>query len=287
MCVSDDECNLGDNAGYCASPGFCAFDDPACPSGRRYGAFAGMGLADECVPGNAGSTEASSGEASGSTHAGSTDAADSTTTSTVTTTDTTAPSASESSTGPDDPAEICTTHTFDEDPMFEDLGVFIEVFTDAGRLLGVWGPSDRGSSAALGVDEALNVSSGSTEIELADFPGAQGTLVALQWEDAAGRQLFATVDGPQFVIGLNDPADPEPVFLATENHGGRTLLRIRAELGKVSVDAGGVEGFNTLTEVEQPFDTSSVDVALFFNRYDATNRATLVSLESLTSCHLE
>src|SRR5262252_9565085 len=36
-------------AGVCEPSGFCSFADPSCASGRRYGQFAGDGLARQCV----------------------------------------------------------------------------------------------------------------------------------------------------------------------------------------------------------------------------------------------
>ena len=277
-CMDDGECNLGGNAGYCVSPGFCAFDDPACPSGRRYGSYAGIGLADECVPGDAGSSGGSTAAGSEMTSLASSSAEDASTA---------MASASESSTSGSNPPQICTTYSFDEDPMFEDLGVYIQVYTDAGRLLGVWDETARGTSAQLGVDAGVDVSTGSCELELADFPGAQGTMVSVSWVDAAGRVLGASVDGPEFVITFEDPDQPETLFLATEDHGGRNLLRIRSEDGALRVEAGDASGYGLLTTVEQPFDATSVDVVLFFNRYDSSNDATSVALESLTSCTLE
>jgi hypothetical protein len=39
----------GERMGRCQRNGYCSFDDPACPSGQRYGEHAGDGLAGVCV----------------------------------------------------------------------------------------------------------------------------------------------------------------------------------------------------------------------------------------------
>lgn len=46
------QCSNGSDCtgGFCEPNGYCSFDDPACPSGRRYGEFAGDGLANTCTP---------------------------------------------------------------------------------------------------------------------------------------------------------------------------------------------------------------------------------------------
>jgi hypothetical protein len=49
QCSSSEDCT-GDEGGFCEPNGYCSFDDPMCPSGRRYGAFAGGGLAGTCTP---------------------------------------------------------------------------------------------------------------------------------------------------------------------------------------------------------------------------------------------
>ena len=49
--VGDFQCSASKTCtpGYCESTGFCSFDDPTCASGRRYGDYAGNGLAGSCV----------------------------------------------------------------------------------------------------------------------------------------------------------------------------------------------------------------------------------------------
>lgn len=42
-------CIAGGIVGRCQSSGFCSFPDTGCPSGQRYGEFAGAGLAYDCV----------------------------------------------------------------------------------------------------------------------------------------------------------------------------------------------------------------------------------------------
>jgi hypothetical protein len=55
-CASDEQCS----GGSCEPSGYCSFEDPDCPSGRRYGAHASSDLAKECVPPN-GETAADDG----------------------------------------------------------------------------------------------------------------------------------------------------------------------------------------------------------------------------------
>lgn len=48
-CEASDECVKGGDPGVCEPTGFCSFDDPGCPSGRRYTTHASIELAGECV----------------------------------------------------------------------------------------------------------------------------------------------------------------------------------------------------------------------------------------------
>lgn len=65
-CQDSEDCSSN---GQCEPSGFCSFPDSECPSGRRYGELAGVGLANECViPGDDGTGEATAtttGETSG------------------------------------------------------------------------------------------------------------------------------------------------------------------------------------------------------------------------------
>lgn len=49
-CSESASCNAGGVLGTCEDTGFCSFPDTTCPSGRRYGEFAGSGFAGGCVP---------------------------------------------------------------------------------------------------------------------------------------------------------------------------------------------------------------------------------------------
>lgn len=64
-------CVVGQVAGVCEPTGFCSFPDTSCPSGQRYGEFAGEGLGEACVPaGDAsgtGGTTGTGGNGGGST----------------------------------------------------------------------------------------------------------------------------------------------------------------------------------------------------------------------------
>jgi alpha-tubulin suppressor-like RCC1 family protein len=50
VCNSDDNCVNGTVQGHCEGTRFCSFADGNCPSGRRYGQYAGNGLGFHCVP---------------------------------------------------------------------------------------------------------------------------------------------------------------------------------------------------------------------------------------------
>lgn len=49
VCAADSECANGSVAGTCEPSGFCSFADGGCPGGKRYGDWAGDGLAGTCV----------------------------------------------------------------------------------------------------------------------------------------------------------------------------------------------------------------------------------------------
>lgn len=48
-CEDDDACAGAGDGGVCEPSGFCSLPDDACESGRRYGEYAGDGLAGQCV----------------------------------------------------------------------------------------------------------------------------------------------------------------------------------------------------------------------------------------------
>ena len=79
-CQDSEDCS---SSGQCEPSGFCSFPDSECPSGRRYGDLAGVGLANECViPGGDGTGSATSTTTTG----GTSDAQTSDTTTTIGTT---------------------------------------------------------------------------------------------------------------------------------------------------------------------------------------------------------
>jgi hypothetical protein len=89
-CADDGDCQLGGEPGVCVV-GNCAYPDPACPSGYRYPAGLGNGLAGECVsPDDVGGSDT---EMDGSTSAATG------TTAPASSSDATAVDASSSSTG--------------------------------------------------------------------------------------------------------------------------------------------------------------------------------------------
>jgi hypothetical protein len=60
-CQDDAQCQAGGVQGACEPTGGCSFEDPTCPSGRRYGDHAPAGLGGECVVDPGGSGESDSG----------------------------------------------------------------------------------------------------------------------------------------------------------------------------------------------------------------------------------
>lgn len=55
-CESPDDCLDGAIEGVCEADGYCSFVDEDCGSGRRYGAHSPAGIANDCTPGEAGSS---------------------------------------------------------------------------------------------------------------------------------------------------------------------------------------------------------------------------------------
>lgn len=49
VCSADSQCLRDGHEGVCVEPGFCAFEDPQCPSSLRFGEHAASGLVDQCV----------------------------------------------------------------------------------------------------------------------------------------------------------------------------------------------------------------------------------------------
>ena len=69
VCSSDDQCG----GGFCEADGFCSFEDGECDSGRRYGQFAGGGLAGSCVPDGVATGTSGGGDSATSTSGAGTD----------------------------------------------------------------------------------------------------------------------------------------------------------------------------------------------------------------------
>ena len=69
-CVDDSQCQQDGRQGFCEPSGWCSFPDPDCDSKRRYGEWAGSGLAGSCVEDDAQhddttTTASTSGESTG------------------------------------------------------------------------------------------------------------------------------------------------------------------------------------------------------------------------------
>lgn len=59
-CSQAEQCVGSEGLGICAEPGYCAFEDDACPSGYRFDGLASRGLAGECVEPTVETTSSSS-----------------------------------------------------------------------------------------------------------------------------------------------------------------------------------------------------------------------------------
>lgn len=296
-CSEDSECDLAGTPGYCDAPGYCSFEDAACPSGRRFGSLAGMGLADECVAGDAGSTGPSNATTSMPPPMGTTTTLDPTTgdadtSATGESTSTGAPTTSEtgrgstggsSSTGS---GPMCTIYDFDRDPGFVDQGVFVDVAYDGGQMVVEWEDALLGS-AAFGIASGVDVTGGSIETEFATLPTEEGTLLSVRWRDTSGRIVSADLDGSNYLVGYYNPSLPEGMknlSFGNEPHLQRPILRMREEGGTVVVEAADGETTDELGSITEPFDPVGVEVWMFFNRYQSQGMTTRIALETLTTC---
>lgn len=303
-CVEDAECSVGGEPGFCDGPGYCSFSDSACPSGRRFGALAGMGLADECVMGastssgvdTATSGDSTTGEVAASDGPGSTVSPQTSTSSGTTgttegsstgeaVTGSSSDASSSSSSGGSDP---CTVYDFDGAQPFEEIAppFSVDVAVVGGVLRATWEP-DELAAAALRIADPVNVSGGTLEVEFAEFPQEEGTVLSARWEDPNGAIVSAFVDGDEFLVSYTGDTGTVPV--ATEAHSERPLLRIRSEGDLIVVAAGDRDDFQTLATLdtaEMPFDLTEVDVRLVFDRYLSSGAATSIALESVTSCSI-
>lgn len=73
-CEDDAQCRVSGAAGVCAEEGYCAYQDPDCESGLRYGPFAGS-FSEACVGAQSGSGT-STGQTGGDVSSSSADSAD-------------------------------------------------------------------------------------------------------------------------------------------------------------------------------------------------------------------
>lgn len=311
QCTDETECSVGGQAGFCDAPGYCSFSDAACPSGRRFGSLAGMGLADECVQGAAGSTgvadsSTSVGPSSGSggssssssmppqtsSSSSTTDVASESSTGLASSSDSSSDSSFGSSSGGSDP--VCTVYEFDGAQPFEPINppFSLDVGTTGGTLRASWMPLQL-ATASFRVAAPVDVSLGSLEVEFAEFPQEEGTVLTARWEDGTGRLVSAFVDGDEFLV-THDAVDKDGVEqttpLLTEPHAGRTRLRIRSDGELIVFEAGDEGGFETLVTLDPagdgatPFDRTGVDVRVVFLRYVSGGAPTSIALESVTSC---
>lgn len=101
-CADDEQCQVGDRAGWCEAGGYCSFEDETCPEGRRYGDFAPPSLSGTCVAQNESSSSSSSSAAEPATTEPGTNGSTTTEPSTNTSSSTSGPASSEvsSSGGP-------------------------------------------------------------------------------------------------------------------------------------------------------------------------------------------
>lgn len=104
QCGQDTQCG---SDGFCESSGFCSFLDTTCPSGRRYGTFAGGELGESCVV-ELGSSSSEADETTAVPDLESTSSTDAASSSDPTTTGV-VPVSGGTSSGPDDSASDTST----------------------------------------------------------------------------------------------------------------------------------------------------------------------------------
>jgi hypothetical protein len=303
-CDEDSECNLGDTPGFCDAPGYCSFDDEACPSGRRYGSLAGMGLADECVPGDGGSSGVGGSTSMAPSTMGTTTTAMTTVEPTSATTEATTeassdgtatdPTMTSTTTGLDSSGAstgtgpMCTVYDFESDPGFVDLGTFVDVVYDGGQMVVQWDEALL-ASASLEIADGIDVTGGSIVTEFAALPTDLGTLLSVRWEDTSGRIISADVDGLSYFLGYYDPSLPkgeQNQNFGTAPHQQRALLRMREEAGTVVVEAADVDAkdYEEIGTTGEAFDPVGVQVWMIFNRYQSDGVTTRIALETITTC---
>jgi hypothetical protein len=176
-CAEDGQCVRRDAPdGICAAPGYCAFPSDGCPSGYRFGAHAGDGLADACVPVSDTETGTSTvatslgTDSSTSENTGSSTSTTDGSNTTDTTTDPTESDASETSTG--GPSDAC-------EPLWED-DLLVQ---------GNWAPS---SEPEVGLEFGAQ---GLVITPDASTPGYAGVL----WQDSIPTEFEVTVEVPEIL----------------------------------------------------------------------------------------
>lgn len=168
----------------------------------------------------------------------------------------------------------------------------LDVGITGGTLRASWMPAQL-AAAAFRVAAPVDVSLGSLEVEFAQFPQEEGTVLTARWEDSTGRLVSAFVDGDEFLVthdGEDEDGTKQTTALLTEPHAGRTRLRMRSDGVLIIFEAGGEDGFETLVTLDPagdgatPFNLTEVDVRVVFHRYFSGGAATSIALESVTSC---
>lgn len=302
-CSDDASCGAAGAAGRCEASGFCSFEDLACPSGRRFGALAGDGMADECVAGQpvpggtTGEADPKEGTGPGESGHGSTSggpeieepwgsSGDSGDSGSSSTRDGGSSGASEeSSTGAQ--SYGCAEFDFEGGPIpFDAQSVSISVDVLGGQLLASW-PADESGSALFEVAHGVDLSQGALDVSFADIAEApEGTTASLRWTDASNRIIAAVLEGTSYAVSYYDPMLPEDEQTAITLYPvqGREAVQIGTQGGSIVVKAGQGDALEILTTIEGSFELTDVDVGLFFDRYAATDEAASIGLESLSLC---
>lgn len=175
LCESDSDCANAMGGGQCEPNRACSFLDDACPSGRRYGEFAGGGLSSACVPlgGVAGSTGMDDASADGDAEVGSSASED------------TFAADGGSSTGPAGADDATSTTTVSDDDGPTDAGdVTGSVTTDGGSE-----SSGAGPLPCQQWDFEVGIG-GLIDIGVVPFDVSDGALIVSYLPLAMGIQFF-------------------------------------------------------------------------------------------------
>lgn len=313
-CSEDADCTLAGMAGFCDAPGYCSFDDAACPSGRRFGKLAGDGLADECVSGEEAATDSIGDTTTTGTTAesvtltspppsGTTTSSSSTSDDTSTTSSTTmevvesgssddSGSTSSSSGSSEGSTEASTTSI---DPCeawnFEDGMIPFPVSgnvshaVEDGELRVSWGSGETGN-VSFSVAGPVDMTSGTFQVNFTAVPETTGVTVGLRLLNE-GQILSLLLDGPTIYGQFYDGQDVTDLGVMPRLPG-ELQFRLRFENGTGVGESELATGvLRELFTWEGSFDLSAVDVQLIFQRYKPVGGPQFLAASEVQLCVTE